>query len=163
MLWVARLFPKGLPHWASSKTWCVGKVLWMPLPFASKSHHLHSTTNQYMQIRSCDIQTGQVPFISLFRCWTSPGLPSVTNTVHNFLWTEFLGAIKGWRVSGLVVSWPHLWFLQMMWFCWHHRAMISSLHWGGMHKSVMHLELALPSLRLWFSVGKRWRWSTHSG
>lgn len=41
-----------------------------------------------------------------------------------------------WGVLGSVVSWFSFCFLQMMYFCWLHQAMMRSLHWGNLQMSV---------------------------
>ena len=51
-------------------------------------------------------------------------------------------------------------YSQMMLSCWLLQARTSSMSWGGLQPSVKQLgwESAPPSLRPWFSTGKRWLW-----
>lgn len=69
------------------------------------------------------------------------------------LWTAFLRATQ----RPLCCLW-------MMWFCWFHQALASSLHWSSLQASEnknLEREFAPPSQRLWFSTQK-W-WSARSG
>ncbi|KAL7866069.1 hypothetical protein SRHO_G00113160 [Serrasalmus rhombeus] len=49
---------------------------------------------------------------------------------------KFLGAVRGWRVSGLVTSGSHHCCLQMMWSYWGHQAVNFSFRWIGLQPSV---------------------------
>ena len=69
-------------------------------------------------------------------------------------WTGSQSAAGGSRVSGLGTSELRLCSLQIMWFCWLHRTVTFSTHWGGLQPSVKRSgwESVPPSLRPWFSA-----------
>ena len=56
-----------------------------------------------------------------------------------FLWTEFLGAARGRRESGLGATGSHLCFLRMMLSCWLLRTRTFSMYWGGLQPSAKRL------------------------
>ncbi|KAL7854802.1 hypothetical protein SRHO_G00169920 [Serrasalmus rhombeus] len=49
---------------------------------------------------------------------------------------KFLGAVRGWRLSGLVTSRSHRCCLQMMWSYWGHQAVNFSFRWISLQPSV---------------------------
>ena len=86
------------------------------------------------------IQEEQYGFLPSSQCMLDSSRAALCNRFCSlFLWTEFLGAARGQRGSGLGATEFHLCFLQMMLSCWLLRTKTSSMSWGGLQPSVKRL------------------------